>query len=120
MQEFNDEFLQKTYERYRTPATERLKKLDLVSSDIKRLEKVLKEFVAPITDVQVQDERVGRTSDIILFWDGDRVMLKILPKEGQADEMCRPLLECKAHMRLIASDHLAELFERSMQQGVSK
>ena len=93
MQEFNDEFLQKTYERYRTPATERLKKLDLVSSDIKRLEKVLKEFVAPITDVQVQDERVGRTSDIILFWDGDRVMLKILPKEGQADEMCRPLLE---------------------------
>ena len=99
---FEDDNLNKIYEKNQISLALRLSILDSLSKDIKNLESVFLKHAVPSISV-LMDENT------FLKWDGSRVIY-------EDTEISRPLIECKVPIRLLSKLFLNELLMEGLEQ----
>ncbi len=100
---FHDESLQKIMEDAKNIKNETSKMLDKISNDIKNLEKLFQSS----SFYKFKKQFIKDHECFYLNWNGNRLMYCLI-KEDLLEE--KPLIECKADVRVKSSRFLAEFF----------
>ncbi len=104
---FNDEFLQKVYLESNDTINKQKEKLNKISYDIKTLETVLSQIPFAFSSV-----KLGMLDEYI-YWcvNSKRICFTKDPSLSG-----KPLIECKAEIRLAASAFLGELLKKAIKE----